>query len=100
MAKVPSDEDVGRQILGVFLRNKIRRPPRLAASFISDERSDVAIGKKRTIQPYSRLSAFDPKRTFGSRDPALNMVGGAANAFDWRNRISIADPLIRTITLR
>ena len=24
MAQVPSDEEVGRQILGVFLRNKIR----------------------------------------------------------------------------
>ena len=51
MAKVPSDEDVGRQILGVFLRNKIRAGGTLRRNqFIEVRDADFQRGINKAVE--------------------------------------------------
>ena len=51
MAKVPSDEEVGRQILGVFLRNKIRAGGTLRRNqFIEVRDADFQRGLNKAVE--------------------------------------------------
>ncbi|MGA8747565.1 MAG: hypothetical protein WB563_02110 [Pseudolabrys sp.] len=51
MAKVPSDEDVGRQILGVFQRNKIRAGGTLRRNqFIEVRDADFQRGINKAVE--------------------------------------------------
>ena len=51
MAQVKSDEDVGRQILGIFLRNKIRAGGTLRRNqFIEVRDADFQRGIKKAVE--------------------------------------------------
>jgi hypothetical protein len=51
MAQVPSDEEVGRQILGVFLRNKIRAGGTLRRNhFIEVRDADFQRGINKAVE--------------------------------------------------
>ena len=51
MAQAPSDEDVGRQILGVFLRNKIRAGGTLRRNnFIEVRDADFQRGLNKAVE--------------------------------------------------
>jgi hypothetical protein len=51
MVKLPSDEEVGRQILGVFLRNKIRAGGTLRRNHFSEVRdADFQRGMNKAVE--------------------------------------------------